>query len=806
MPLSWNEIRDRAVRFQKEWENESSEDAEAKSFWDDFFDVFGISRRKLAIFEKAVARKGRGAGFIDLFWPGNLIVEHKSKGKDLDRAYGQAIDYFEGLKDHELPRYVLVSDFARFRLYDLEQHTQDEFVLADLYRNIKRFGFMLGYQQQSFQEQDPVNIDAALKMGALHDNLRENGYEGHRLEVYLVRLLFCLFADDTSIFERSAFLLFLTNNTREDGFDLGQQMAFLFQLLDTPTDKRPRNLDETLAAFPYVNGRLFEEVLPITTFDRQMRQLLLDCSKLDWGRISPAIFGSLFQSAMNPTERRNLGAHYTSEKNIMKVIRPLFLDALWQEFGTVRANARQLREFHRKLATLRFLDPACGCGNFLVITYRELRLLEIEVIKAIQKGQQVVSVNDLVLVDVDKFYGIEYEEFPAQIAQVAMWLMDHQMNLRISEEFGQYYARLPLRKSATIRHGNALRTDWQSLLPEPKEDESAYPYNYIIGNPPFIGSKMMNEEQRNDLLAVMIGVDGAGVLDYVSGWYWRAAQYMQGRDTRTAFVSTNSITQGEQVGILWGSLLRTFGAKIHFAHQTFKWSNEAKGNAAVFCVIVGYADHDISAKRLFHYHDVKGDPDELTVRNINPYLVEGGDTVLMRRQKPLSLVPEIGIGNKPIDGGNYLFTTEEKDAFISLEPQSAKWFRRWLGAIEFINGYERWCLWLGDCSPSELRQMPEVMKRVQSVRQVRLESKSAPTRKLAGTPTRFHVENMPKGNYLIIPEVSSERRYYIPIGYESPETLSSNLVKIVPNATHYHFGVLTSLMHTGLSYKNGKGS
>ena len=805
MPLSWNEIRDRAVRFQKEWEHESSEDAEAKSFWDDFFDVFGISRRKLALFEKAVARKGRGAGFIDLFWPGTLIVEHKSKGKDLDRAYGQAIDYFEGLKDHELPRYVLVSDFARFRLYDLEQHTEDEFVLTDLHRNIRRFGFMLGYQQQHFQEQDPVNMQAALKMGALHDKLRETGYEGHRLEVYLVRLLFCLFADDSSIFERGAFLDFLTNNTREDGFDLGQQLAFLFQILDTPADKRPKNLDDSLTAFPYVNGRLFEETLPITTFDRQMRGLLLDCSRLDWGRISPAIFGSLFQSAMNPVERRNLGAHYTSEKNIMKVIRPLFLDALWAEFETVKANQRQLLAFHSKLANLRFLDPACGCGNFLIITYRELRLLEIEVIKAIQKGQQVVSVNDLVLIDVDKFFGIEYEEFPAQIAQVAMWLMDHQMNLRVSEEFGQYYARLPLRKSATVRHGNALRVDWQSLLPESKEGDTPLAYSFIIGNPPFIGSKMMNDTQRSDLLSAMVGVDGAGVLDYVSGWYWRAAQYMQGRTTRTAFVSTNSITQGEQVGILWGSLLRVFGTKIHFAHQTFKWSNEGRGNAAVFCIIVGYADYDTTTKRLFHYDDIKGDPTELTVRNINPYLVEAGDTVLMSRRKPLSSIPEIGIGNKPIDGGHYLFTTDEKEAFIKLEPQSAKWFRRWLGAIEFINGYERWCLWLGDCPPAELRHMPEAMKRVQAVRQVRLDSKSAPTRKLAGTPTRFHVENMPVGNYLIVPRVSSERRNYIPIGFEKAETLASDATHIVPNAGLFHFGILTSQMHmTWVRYVCGR--
>ncbi len=389
---------------------------------------------------------------------------------------------------------------------------------------------MLGYQKRTYQEQDPVNIKAAQMMGSLHDKLKEVGYDGHTLEVYLVRLLFCLFADDTSIFEKGIFQDYLTQNTRDDGFDLGSQMAMLFQILNTPAEKRPKNLDDALAQFPYVNGKLFAENLMIPTFDRTMRQMLLDCCALDWGRISPAIFGSLFQSVMNPVERRNLGAHYTSEKNILKVIKPLFLDDLWREFRAVQTDKRKLTAFHGKLANLWFLDPACGCGNFLIITYRELRLLEIEVIKALQKGQQFVTVNDLVLVDVDRFCGIEYEEFPAQIAQVALWLMDHQMNMRISEEFGQYYIRLPLTKSATIVHGNALRTNWQSLLPEPKEGEEPLRYSFIIGNPPFIGSRYTSNVQKEDIKAVFVGVDGAGILDYVSGWYLKAAQYMHQLD------------------------------------------------------------------------------------------------------------------------------------------------------------------------------------------------------------------------------------------------------------------------------------
>ncbi len=529
MALSWTEIKDRALRFANEWKDEASEDAEAKSFWDDFFNVFGVTRRRLAQFEKAVERPGRSKGFVDLFWPGTLVVEHKSRGRSLDDAYSQAVAYFVGLKDHELPRYVLVSDFARFRLYDLEDANSapHEFLLADLHQHVKEFGFMLGYQKRTYKEEDPVNIKAAQMMGGLHDKLKEVGYDGHTLEVYLVRLLFCLFADDTSIFEKGIFQDYLSQNTREDGFDLGSQMAMLFQILNTPPAKRSRNLDDALTQFPYVNGKLFAENLMIPSFDRAMRQILLDCCALDWGRISPAIFGSLFQSVMNPIERRNLGAHYTSEKNILKVIKPLFLDDLWREFRAVQTDRRKLTTFHGKLANLRFLDPACGCGNFLIITYRELRLLEIEVIKALQKGQQFVSVNDLVLVDVDRFYGIEYEEFPAQIAQVALWLIDHQMNMRISEEFGQYYIRLPLTKSATIVHGNALRTDWQSLLPEPKVGEEPLHYSFIIGNPPFIGKQLLTVQQRSDMDLVFNGVGSAGLLDYVAAWYLMAAQYMQ---------------------------------------------------------------------------------------------------------------------------------------------------------------------------------------------------------------------------------------------------------------------------------------
>jgi len=498
MPLSWNEIRARALVFSREWADESSEDAEGKSFWDGFFNVFGITRRRVASFEKKVKRIDGKDGYIDLLWKGVLLVEQKSRGKDLDRAYAQATDYFPGLKERDLPRYVLVSDFARFRLYDLETGEPDEFPLRDLHKNIRRFGFVAGYQPHEIRPQDPANILAAERMGRLYDRLRESGYKGLPLQVYLVRLLFCLFAEDTGIFEKQQFREFIERKTAEDGSDLGDRLATLFHVLNTGDDGRLTTLDEDLAAF-----------------DTAMRQALLDCCGLDWSRISPAIFGSLFQSVMDPAVRRNLGAHYTREENILKLIRPLFLDALRAEFERVRRNRRQLEKFHRKLASLRFLDPACGCGNFLVITYRELRLLELDILRELYKDREsgFLDISRIVWLDVDRFHGIEIEEFPAQIAQVALWMTYHQMNLRISEEFGSYYHRLPLRTSPNIVYGpgkgNALRIDWATVV-EPMA------LSFILGNPPFVGKQHQSADQKADMEAVFDGAPGTGPLSSAS--------------------------------------------------------------------------------------------------------------------------------------------------------------------------------------------------------------------------------------------------------------------------------------------------
>ncbi len=813
MALSWNEIKDRAIHFSKEWESEASERAEAKTFWDQFFDVFGISRRKIGSFEKPVHRLDESTGYIDFLWKGTILVEHKSKGKDLDKAYKQALDYFPGLADYELPKYVLVSDFARFRLYNLEEDSHLEFELKDLYKNVKEFGFIAGYLKHVFKEQDPVNIQAAELMGRLHDRLKAVGYTGHPLELYLVRLLFCLFAEDTSIFERDQFRDYLESKTREDGSDLAHHLSTLFYVLNTPANKRLTNLDEDLNAFPYVNGKLFEETLPPASFDTAMRNILFECTALDWGKISPAIFGSLFQSVMNPVERRNLGAHYTSEKNILKVIKPLFLDDLWKEYESVKVNRNQLIRFHDKLASLHFLDPACGCGNFLVISYRELRLLELEIIKTLQKGQQVFDVHELLKLDVDRFYGIEIEEFPSQIAQVAMWLMDHQMNMKASEDFGQYFLRLPLRKSPNIVCGNALRMDWYSLIEPIPFEKKETRFDFIYGNPPFVGKSLMNAEQKADMEVVFTGVHGAGVLDFVTAWYIKAAKYLtiehdpllQPTQTRCAFVSTNSIAQGEQVGVLWNELFNRYHLKIHFAHRTFKWSNEARGKAAVHVVIIGFSNIDIKEKRIFEYQDIAGEPHEIRVGNINPYLVEGKDLILLKRRLPICSVPEISFGNMPNDDGNLLLDDNEKNEFVKNEPLSEKFIKPFVSAREFINAEKRWCLWLKDINPNELRDLPEVMSRIQKVKEYRLKSTREGTRKLADFPYLFGEIRQPVNNFVLIPRHSSENRKYIPIGFFTKEYIVADSCNAIPNATMYHFGILTSAIHqTWIKYICGR--
>jgi hypothetical protein len=792
LPLSWNEIRDRSVAFVREWADESSEDAEAKSFWDAFFQVFGVERRRLAQFEAPVSmvrNHGKTAtGFVDLFWKGRLLVEHKSRGKDLNRAYGQAIDYFEGIADRDLPRYVLVSDFARFRLDDLETGDKHEFALKDLPKHLRLFGFIAGYEARPVRPQDPVNLAAAERMGKLHDKLKASGFEGHDLEVFLVRLLFCLFADDTGIFQPvQSFREWIENRTAPDGSDLGGALAKFFEVLNTPQGKRQKTLDEQLAAFAYVNGKLFAERLSIPDFDAGMRTALLDAAALDWGLISPAIFGGLFQSIMDPKARRNLGAHYTSEENILKLIEPLFLDDLRAELLAAKGNANKLFELQKKLRTLTFLDPACGCGNFLVVAYRELREIELEILRQVEKNRSL-DIFHAVQVNVDQFYGIEIEEFPAQIAQVALWLTDHQMNQKVSAEFGLYFARLPLVTSPTIVHGNALRLDWEQVVPKSR-------LTHILGNPPFSGAMVMGDSQREDMEAIFADLKGAGVLDYVACWYWKAAKLIQGTRIEVAFVSTNSISQGEQVGILWRPLLRTFHIRINFAHRTFRWSNEARGVAAVHCVVIGFSTLSRASKRLVDYDTPGGEGHEVKASNINPYLLDAPDILLENRNEPICAVPPMRFGSMPRDGGNLILSRDERRELLHGYPKAKDLVLRYTGAEEFLNGGERWCLWLKDVAPVEFKGIPAVMERLEAVRKYRLASKAATTRAFAKTPGIFCQLAQPTTSYLLVPRVSSERRAFVPMGFVGAKVIANDQVLTVAGAKHFHFGVLHSTMH-----------
>ncbi len=812
MPLSWNEIKSRAVAFSNEWKDTTREEADAKPFLVDFLNIFGISQKRVATFEHRVKKLDDASGYIDLLWPGTLLVEMKSRGQDLEKAYEQARSYCHGLKDYELPKLILISDFNSFHIYQ-DNGIRIKFELNQLVEHLQVFEELAGYQKRTYYDQDPVNIAAAELMGKLHDQLKEVGYTGSALEAYLVRLLFILFADDSTIFQKGIFFDYIELRTKEDGSDLAMHLDQLFQVLDTPEDKRLKTLDEQLNQFPYVNGRLFAERLPTAAFTSQMRQILLDCCKLDWGKISPAIFGSLFQSVMDSTARRNLGAHYTSEKNIMKLIKPLFLDELWEEFQAAGENHNKLRALHGKISKLRFLDPACGCGNFLITAYRELRLLELAIVEKLLKGQMVTNINQYFLVDLDQFYGIELGEFPSQIAQVAMFLIDHQCNMMVSDRFGEYIPLIPLQKSAVIVNVNALRLDWQSII-KPLEGETVKPrYHFILGNPPFLGKQYQDKEQKQDMDLMFKGVSGYGVLDYVTAWYQKASQYLKDHQsnsneqtpTKVAFVSTNSITQGEQVGILWGLLTNRYGIKIHFAHRTFRWTNEAKGIAAVHCVIIGFSNYDTSTKLLYEYPNISEDGIKQIVKNINGYLVDASDIILSKLKEPICKVPSMTYGSMPNDGGNLLMNETQMNELVAKEPDSLKFIHSFVMGEELINAIPRYCLWLVNADPAELRQLSLVMEKVNATRQARIKSTRPQTQQLADTPTLFGELRQPSTNYLALPRVSSVNRKYIPMKFLTPEIIAGDKVYTLEGANNFHFGVLTSQMHMSwMKYTAGR--
>jgi hypothetical protein len=800
MRLGWDEIKRRAKAFSEEWKDAHYERGQTQTFYNEFFEIFGIKRKQVAIYEQRVKLLNSKHGFIDLFWPGTLVIEQKSANLDLGRAQGQALDYVEGLHATEQPRWVLTCDFQTWVLLDLESRTELKFRLADLHKHITAFDFMLG-RKVSFETQAGVTIKAAELMGKLHDALEESGYVGHDLEQLLVRLLFCLFADDTGIFQpKDIFLQLVENDTRPDGSDVGRVLNDLFDVLDTPEGSRQSTLQAELNAFPYVNGRLFAGRLRTPHFTKPMRDHLLDAARHDWSGVSPAIFGSLFQSVMDAKERRAKGAHYTTEANILKVIGPLFLDDLKAELAGIIARKtgrdKELAKFQDKLTRLTFLDPACGCGNFLVIAYREVRRLELEALRA-QYGDQQIDAALLARVSVDQFHGIEFEEFPARIAEVAMWMMDHIANNAINEAFRLNYARIPLKDSAHILQGDALEVDWADLLPPER-------CSYIMGNPPFVGFVWRNETQQEQFTR-LVSAYGANSsrLDYVAAWFIKAGQYLQAnRRIQIAFVATNSITQGEQVAQLWPILFDRHGLEITFAHRTFNWFSEARGKAHVHVVIVGLAhrDHERGEKRLFSYPDIKCDPVESRHTALTAYLfdakgVSNRHLVVNRAGHSLCDAPRICVGTKPVDGGHYIFDAAQRVAFLATEPRAEKAMRPFLGGYEFINGEGRWILHVADLAPSEIREMPKVKERIAAVREMRSTGPGKLARQLADNPTAYHVTVVPKAAFLVLPEVSSERREYVPLGWIEPPSIPSNKLLVMEGAELWHFGILTSRAH-----------
>ncbi len=806
MHLPWNEIRDRAAALAREWKDAIYGKDQAQRFYNAFFAVFGARPRKAARFKEHAARLDGLPGFVGLLWPGVLIVERNRAGRDLEADCAQAVGHFGTRPGSERPRYILASDFRILELHDLESREAISFPLSSLPAHVESFGFLRGLQIRTCRDRDPPDIEAARLVGRLHDALAAAGHVRADLERFLVRIVFCMFADDTGVFEpRGIFLDFVESRTDRDGSDLGPWIDHVFQVIETPKEDRSPALDKDLARFPHVEGGLFEGRSRILSFNAEMRLSLLEACRFDWSRISPAIFGALFQSAMDPGERREQGAHYTTERNILKVIDPLFMDDLRSEFERTRALKDQgriaaLRRFRAKIGGLAFLDPACGCGNFLVVAYRELRRLEIEAIREIRNAisapdQAALDAERLPAVALDQFHGIELGEFPARVAETALWMTAWMMNGRPGLDSDRPSVRSPLGKAPRIVRGDALEIDWSELMPT--EGRS-----FVLGNPPFAGAKRQTAEQRSQVRGIAGLVRNGGTLDYAAAWFLKAGEYAKGGSARIGLVATSSITQGEQAAQLWPLLFGRCGMEISFAHRTFAWSSDQHGKASVHVVVLGLDPRDSArpGKRLFSYPGARGEPVESRHRWISPYLLDAAGLsdphlVVGRERAPINGMSRMIVGSKPIDGGSYILGPEERAALLDAEPEASPWIRPFAGAQEFLQGEERWILALHDAPPDALARLPAVRKRIAAVRAYREKSRSGPTRRLADTPALYHVNVLPAGPFLAVPRVSSERREYVPMGWLEPPTVPSDALLVRLNATLADFGLLSSAMH-----------
>ena len=794
-PLSRNEMRARAITFAARWKDETSERGQSQTFWTEFLDIYGVDRKRVALFEQLAKRTSTGNyGFIDLYWPGVLIAEQKSAGKDLKEAEQQALDYLTEIKQSDFPGLVITSDFARIRILDLEKKDPKpvEIKTADLGKEYERFLFIAGYAKQTFEQEIEANVEASELMGELYDAAHSAGYKDHEANVLLTRLLFLMFGDDTAMWARGLFYSFVHDRTSDDASDLGAQLAMLFQVLNTPEAERPKNLDQTLVDFPYVNGGLFSENLRIAAFTPDMRHALIKAMRFGWAAISPAVFGSLFQSVKSKELRRELGEHYTPEKTIMKVIGPLFLDEMQERLIAAKGNPQKLRNLRKDLGTYNFLDPACGCGNFLIVAYREMRRLELEILKQLRdlKEDSQLSLDPTLglQVSIGQFAGIEIEEWPAKVAETAMFLVDHQMNLELAEEFGLTPDRLPIKGMLNVHVGNALRTEWRSVCEIGDK-------TLILGNPPFLGMTHLSDEQQQDNRIVFDAIESdglrAGRLDYVACWWALACRNLQGTTARVAFVSTNSLVQGEQARSM-GPLFERLGFAIEFAHNTFKWSSDAPNAAAVHVVILGVVPtNQVRRRRLFQTAD-DGTVVEEAVTNINIYLADSPVSAIAKHYTPVvAELPLMLKGSQPTDGQNLIIEPEDLAA-VQEDPIAARYVRRLIGGETMLHGGLRHCFWLVDMMPSDAVASKVLSTRLAAVARMRRESPTTSVQAAAKTPGLFTQIRQPKQRWLAMPRVSSENRDYVPMAFFGSDDCSHDTLLFVDGATDYLFGLLQS--------------
>ena len=784
-----------AIAFADKWKSYSEEKRYAESFWRDFFRLLcGVEDTELAgvEFQKPVKSSISGnQEYIDVYWKNVALIEHKSAGENLDKAELQARGYWLSLPPGYRPKTIIISDFLNFRLIDVALNRTHDFPLSKLPENVHRFEAIIsGNRTRISQEEITVDQEAARLMANLYLELESHGFEGHETSIFLIRLLFLLFGDDTGMWAKNSFLK-LVMGTKENGTDVGSKFETLFEVLNTPEAKRPQGLGEEFKPFPYVNGGIFSEKISTIDFNKKMRVALVEVANYDWTTINPTIFGSLFQLIKNKEARRELGEYYTSEENINKLVFPLFLDELNERLASAWDSVKELKKLRQDLAKIKVFDPACGCGNFLVVSYRHLRQLELELIARLNdlEGKQGVMQLDGSVglsITLNQLFGIEIEEWPAQVARMALFLTDHQENIKLERITGATPNRFPLKDSAHITHGNALTTDWKEIV---EIDESTY----LLGNPPFLGHISRSKEQTEELIHVW-GREDIGRLDYVTAWYKKASDVLQNLpNARFAFVSTNSITQGEPVPALFGPIFSA-GWRIRFAHKTFAWSSESKGSANVHCVIIGF-DKEKGKARLFTYPSLKSEPIESEVENINAYLVAGPNVLVEQTRNVLSKdLPQVSMGSMPRDGGNLLIDSQEEYDLMNKDKVAMKYVRRYVMGNELINNIPRWCLWLEDLNPSDIPKSPELKRRLKLVSESRLKSNADSTRQMAETPHLFGQRSQSRVPYLGIPKVFSEGRRWATVELLSEKVIAGDMIYKCDDPDGYVFAIASSSM------------